>query len=165
MSAPNKYRKKPVEIEAMQMAPDTRPRYSADGDNDEFHAIGTAMAAQNRAVAIWMVENGYDANPDGEDVSTWGESETHIVDGEILGLPELGVNFIEIVTLEGEMHASPGDYVIRGVKGEFYPCKPDIFAATYEPVETPALSAGEKAEVARFGIHDEGPGLPEVTYE
>lgn len=30
---------------------------------------------------------------------------------------------------------SPGDWIIKGVKGEFYPCKPDIFAATYEPVE------------------------------
>lgn len=37
-----------------------------------------------------------------------------------------------IGTLEGEMRALPGDYVIRGVQGEFYPCKPDIFAATYE---------------------------------
>ena len=38
-----------------------------------------------------------------------------------------------INTLEGEMIASPGDWIIKGVKGEFYPCKPDIFAATYEP--------------------------------
>ena len=37
-----------------------------------------------------------------------------------------------IQTLEGEMRADPGDYIIRGVGGEFYPCKPDIFAATYE---------------------------------
>ena len=37
-----------------------------------------------------------------------------------------------IPTLEGRMEASPGDWVIRGVKGEFYPCKPDIFAAIYE---------------------------------
>lgn len=40
-----------------------------------------------------------------------------------------------ITTLEGHVKVSPGDYVIRGIKGEFYPCKPDIFAATYEPVE------------------------------
>lgn len=40
-----------------------------------------------------------------------------------------------IHTLEGNHHASIGDYVIRGVKGEIYPCKPDIFAQTYEPVE------------------------------
>ena len=39
-----------------------------------------------------------------------------------------------ISTLEGEMQASPGDWIIKGVKGEFYPCKPDIFAATYDPV-------------------------------
>lgn len=37
-----------------------------------------------------------------------------------------------IHTLEGDHHASPGDYIIKGVNGEFYPCKPDIFAKTYE---------------------------------
>lgn len=39
-----------------------------------------------------------------------------------------------IHTLEGDHHASVGDYIIRGVKGEFYPCKPDIFELTYEEV-------------------------------
>ena len=39
-----------------------------------------------------------------------------------------------IATLEGTMLARPGDWVIKGVKGEFYPCKPDIFEATYEEV-------------------------------
>lgn len=43
--------------------------------------------------------------------------------------------FIQIQTLEGEIEASFGDWIIRGVKGEFYPCKPDIFEATYEAVE------------------------------
>lgn len=38
-----------------------------------------------------------------------------------------------IETLEGRMRAERGDWIIRGVKGELYPCKPDIFAATYEP--------------------------------
>ncbi len=38
-----------------------------------------------------------------------------------------------ISTLEGTMTASLGDWIIRGVKGELYPCKPDIFAATYDP--------------------------------
>lgn len=38
-----------------------------------------------------------------------------------------------IQTAEGEMRAELGDWIIRGVKGEFYPCKPDIFEATYEP--------------------------------
>jgi len=40
-----------------------------------------------------------------------------------------------IKTLEGTMHADIGDFVIRGIKGELYPCKPDIFEATYEKVE------------------------------
>lgn len=43
---------------------------------------------------------------------------------------------LAIHTLEGVMHAKPGDWIIRGVKGELYPCKPDIFAATYEAVES-----------------------------
>lgn len=42
--------------------------------------------------------------------------------------------WVEIKTLEGVMRADAGDWIIRGVKGELYPCKPDIFAATYEPV-------------------------------
>ena len=42
---------------------------------------------------------------------------------------------LAIQTLEGVMTAQPGDWIIRGVKGEFYPCKPDIFAATYELAE------------------------------
>lgn len=46
-------------------------------------------------------------------------------------------------TLEGTMAANPGDWVIRGVKGEFYPCKPDIFEATYEPVTPESLSSHE----------------------
>lgn len=40
-------------------------------------------------------------------------------------------SYIEIPTLEGTMRADVGDFIIKGVKGEFYPCKPDIFAATY----------------------------------
>lgn len=39
-----------------------------------------------------------------------------------------------VATLEGPLHAANGDWIIKGVKGEFYPCKPDIFEATYEPV-------------------------------
>lgn len=38
-----------------------------------------------------------------------------------------------IATLEGPLRASPNDWIIKGVKGEFYPCKPDIFEQTYEP--------------------------------
>lgn len=42
---------------------------------------------------------------------------------------------LNIDTLEGTMAAAPGDWIIKGVQGEFYPCKPDIFEATYEPVD------------------------------
>ena len=48
-----------------------------------------------------------------------------------------------IKTLEGEHIANIGDYIIKGVKGEFYPCKPDIFELTYEPATT-----GELQEIA-----------------
>ena len=61
-------------------------------------------------VAKWIKENG------GEYTWTAGRPEQKLA----------------IVTLEGEMTASAGDYIIKGVQGEFYPCKPDIFAATYE---------------------------------
>lgn len=43
--------------------------------------------------------------------------------------------YIKIHTLEGDMKVSVGDYVIKGVQGEFYPCKPDIFEETYEEIE------------------------------
>jgi hypothetical protein len=46
-----------------------------------------------------------------------------------------GGNGICIKTLEGVMTARPGDWIIRGMKDELYPCKPDIFEATYEPAE------------------------------
>ena len=42
---------------------------------------------------------------------------------------------LEIATLEGVMIAKEGDWIIKGVKGEFYPCKPDIFGATYESAD------------------------------
>lgn len=58
---------------------------------------------------------------------------------------------LKIYTLEGKMDASLGDWIIKGVKGEFYPCKPDIFAATYEPASQPitaqpALSVAVKVK-------------------
>lgn len=56
-------------------------------------------------------------------------TETHIP-GPARGLTE----GVKIHTLEGDMLASWGDWVIRGVEGEFYPCKPAIFEATYEEV-------------------------------
>lgn len=73
-------------------------------------------------------------------VSFSAEFPSWIRDGISLPAPDLvpgkifriGDN-LHIATLEGEMTASPGDWIIRGIKGEIYPCKPDIFEATYEP--------------------------------
>lgn len=58
------------------------------------------------------------------------EIEDFVNDAIIIVEPDL---YIE--TLEGIMMASTGDWIIKGVKGEFYPCKPDIFEQTYELVE------------------------------
>ena len=56
---------------------------------------------------------------------------------------------LKIPTLEGDHTASAGDWIIRGIKGEFYPCKPDIFAATYE-----SASAGIRCECPMCEHHE-----------
>ncbi len=101
MSKPQRFRKMPVEIEAVQW----------DGSEDQAVEI-----------VVWMAANG---------MENAGYHE-HLMDGNLIAHPD---PYILISTLEGRMSASKGDWVIRGVKGEFYPCKPDIFAATYEPVQ------------------------------
>jgi hypothetical protein len=63
----------------------------------------------------------------GAEVWEWSDSKPFYGPrGEVTGL--------RIYTLEGDMKADFGDWIVRGVKGEFYPCKPDIFEVTYEPV-------------------------------
>ena len=57
------------------------------------------------------------------------ETETAYLAGQ--GTPKFSIT---IPTLEGDMKAMPDDFIIKGVNGEFYPCKPDIFAKTYEQV-------------------------------
>ncbi len=59
------------------------------------------------------------------------------IDGESVsaaGYDDNDMPFISIHTLEGKMTGQLGDYIIKGIKGEFYPCKPDIFEASYEKV-------------------------------
>lgn len=67
----------------------------------------------------------------GKELKTELESETAYVAGQ--GAPLFS---LIIETLEGNHKAMPNDWIIKGVKGEFYPCKPDIFDLTYEPVST-----------------------------
>lgn len=57
-------------------------------------------------------------------------------EGKARANPNTNLNEMQAVisTLEGDMIANVGDYIIKGVKGELYPCKPDIFKATYEEV-------------------------------
>ena len=56
-------------------------------------------------------------------------------DGILDNIRDSTGDYITIKTLEGVMRANPGEWIIRGVKGELYPCKPDIFAATYDAVK------------------------------
>lgn len=105
-----KYRKKPVEIEAMQWP-------GRDGTTfDDW-----LTADDHRRVAIKV--SGEDDDP-----------HLPFTEGDLL-----------IETLEGVMRAEPGDWVIRGVKGELYPCKPDIFEATYEAATAPSQDVTERA--------------------
>ena len=71
--------------------------------------------------------------PDNRDeIAAWchGKAEEKLVPG-----PGRGVKTAVVIhTLEGDMRASSGDWVIRGVQGEFYPCRGDIFESTYESV-------------------------------
>lgn len=71
----------------------------------------------------WMVKNG---------ASFWMEQQ------------DPGPAYMVIQTLEGSHRADIGDWIIKGVKGEFYPCKPDIFEMTYEKIEDSNKSDTEK---------------------
>lgn len=67
-----------------------------------------------------------------DEVFTWMDKHGAEASSEPMnGITSLHV--LVIPTLEGDHRASPGDWIIKGVRGEFYPCKPDIFAATYDP--------------------------------
>lgn len=102
---PQKYRKKPVIIEAVHF----------DGSTTDLHGV-----------YCWIEDN------------TDGSFEPMgVIEGR-KPCPASGVSIdprdgrMMIATLEGFHHANVGDWIIRGVQGEFYPCKPDIFEATYE---------------------------------
>jgi hypothetical protein len=99
MPKPTKYRKRPVEVEAMQW----------DGSRESIDAIcrwaNDPLLVHGDEPVVSYVYQGED---DVQDVIVW--------------------------TLNGDVGLDPGEWVVRGVQGEFYPCKPDIFDATYEPI-------------------------------
>ena len=72
----------------------------------------------------------YGADP----VPEWFRDALERGDVQYFGLTLPPGSYVEIKTLEGRMRAHPGDYIIRGVAGELYPCKADIFQQTYEEV-------------------------------
>ncbi len=94
-----KYRKKPIEIEAVQ--------FTGDNECEIAEFMGIPITGLQMSVdTVLRADGDYREN-------------THI----------------HINTPEGTMIANCGDYIIKGIKGEFYPCKPDIFNETYEEVE------------------------------
>lgn len=70
-----------------------------------------------------------------DDVEVITQLSDFIGDTIYVNYTDKGNPYLRIETLEGDMKASVGDYIIKGVNGEFYPCKPDIFEKTYEKVE------------------------------
>lgn len=112
-----KYRKKPVVVEAKQW-------------------VGGPESAT--PIINWILENG-------DRSARYNENQVYGTIDEDTGKPEVDDegNFVltmepehlQIDTLEGVMRADAGDFIIQGVNGEFYPCKPEIFAKTYEIAE------------------------------
>ena len=86
-----------------------------------MHWDGTAESAT--PIIQWVLTGGHAARYECADSKGCG------------GDNSVGSHVLEIDTLEGAITASPNDWIIRGIKGEFYPCKPDIFEATYDCIE------------------------------
>lgn len=99
MNGPRRFRKRPVDIDAMQWD-------------------GTPESATS--IIDWVLDGAGTARL--------------ICDEGCEGTA--GTHYIGVDTLDGTMMASAGDWVVCGVIGEFYPCKPDVFAVTYEEVES-----------------------------
>jgi hypothetical protein len=111
-----RFRKKPVEIDAVSI------------HSIMSRAYGNAVPCED-----W-VEEALNAEPGTEGrVIVLKEEENDTPPG------------IVVCTLEGDMHGEPNDWLLRGVKGELYPCKPDIFEATYVPAAETLPDVPEEA--------------------
>lgn len=126
MTAPTKFRKKPIVIEAVQ--------WTGANVNEVLPFFGDFSKLPN---------NGAYVNPG------------------IGHCPPEGT--LTIPTLEGDMTASAGDWIIKGVNGEFYPCKPDIFEKTYELAKSSPQT--EQAEREMFEREHVTPGSVEWDQE
>ncbi len=106
LGRPTKVRKRPVEVEAMLL----------------WHE-------QEQAAVDWVNSNGGQAvwhERKVEGIAPYRPGDTNAIETPAR---------LDVHTLEGVMTATYGDWIIRGVKGEFYPCRGDIFETTYEAVE------------------------------
>lgn len=109
------YRKKPVTVQAVRWADDGTPGYD--------------LALHAEAIVGWI--NGLSGDAHVRDRG-WMEEEGIDV-AQFIGVENLTYS-ISIATLEGDMFVLPGDWVIRGLAGEFYPCKNEIFEQSYTSV-------------------------------
>ncbi|WP_211188222.1 hypothetical protein [Gordonia asplenii] len=116
MNAAKRFRKRPVEIEAMKW----------DGSRQSMDSL-----------------------------CAWVNSHSDPLDDPCLSYNFIGAADVSdpvLDTVEGDMRVTVGDWVIRGVAGEFYPCKPDIFAATYDEVTDVFDEWATSAAAARWAI-------------
>lgn len=120
-----KVRKLPVEVEAV--------RYIGLDPGDGL----SYMLKLANGGALYLDPKTFSTSPHAMDAPNWmreaiakGKAKGGVWAGH-----HAGETVLMIGTLESPHIASPGDYIIRGMKGELYPCKPDIFAATYELAE------------------------------
>lgn len=102
-----KYRKQPVVIDAVQL--------TWENWDEVCRLVGVGAADEGKPHGVWVRADG-----------SYGE-EPEDMDHDRIGLL--------IPTLEGEMLGTENDWIIKGVQGEIYPCKPDIFEQTYELAE------------------------------
>lgn len=107
-----KFRKKPVTIEAIQWDP-SLPK----NETTREYKGGIIWASWDCGVYLWQPPDVYiGSRKVGVSGTSFPQKARYIID-----------------TLEGSHDVTPGDWIITGVKGERYPCKPDIFQMTYEP--------------------------------
>lgn len=111
--AVKRYRKKPIEIDAFQYDGDPQAVQAWIGEVEEQR--GTASGRAIAQYHAYLPGHECDCRIDGSSV---------------------GSSHVAIRTLEGDLVAPFGWWLIRGIKGEYYPCRPDIFAATYDEVTT-----------------------------
>jgi hypothetical protein len=145
-----KFRKKPIVIEAEQWFPgkfvdgvkQIDPTIVFSEDKQHYYLSASGHSKDLKRVDAWLpCKQGGDILP----FAFWKIKSGSKLPAPLypdlverylkyMGWPHVPESYGIVETLEGNMSVSPGDWIITGVKGEKYPCKPDIFDATYEPV-------------------------------